>query len=80
MTRFKEIFITGGGGYVGAVLVPQLIRSGYRVRVLDLFLFGENVFGTLANHPNLQLVKGDIRNEDLLRKTIPGSDAVIHLA
>lgn len=80
MPRFKEIFITGGAGYIGAVLVPQLIYSGYRVRVLDLFLFGDDVFDNLEKHPNLELIKGDIRNEDLLRRTIPGCDAVIHLA
>ncbi len=43
MKRFEQILVTGGGGYVGAVLVPKLLACGYRVKVVDLFLYGENV-------------------------------------
>lgn len=77
MTAIKTILVTGGAGYVGAVLVPKLLAHGYRVKVLDLFIFGEDV---LKDHPQLTCVKGDIRNQDLLRKVMPGCDAVIHLA
>ncbi|MDP6032198.1 MAG: SDR family oxidoreductase, partial [Alphaproteobacteria bacterium] len=73
----KKIFITGGSGYVGAVLVPHLLKRGYFISVLDLMIFGEDV---LPSHPNLNTVKGDIRNQALLEKLIPGHDAVIHLA
>jgi len=73
----KNIFITGGSGYVGAVLVPHLIEKGYSVTVLDLMIYGDNV---LPSHPNLNSVKGDIRNQVLLKELIPGHDAVIHLA
>ena len=73
----KNIFITGGAGYVGAVLVPHLIEKGYSVTVLDLMIYGDNV---LPSHPNLNSVKGDIRNQVLLKELIPGHDAVIHLA
>jgi nucleoside-diphosphate-sugar epimerase len=75
--RMKTIYITGGGGYVGAVLVPKLLAAGYHVRVLDLFIYGEHV---LPKHERLQLIKGDLRDAKLLAKTIPGSEAVIHLA
>ena len=71
------IYVTGGAGYVGAVLVPKLLGAGYRVRVLDLFLYGEDV---LPKHANLESIKGDLRDSKLLRKTLPGVDAVIHLA
>jgi len=73
----NKIFITGGAGYVGAVLVPNLLDNGYVVTVLDLMIYGENV---LPSHPNLNAVKGDIRDQTLLQKLLPGHDAVIHLA
>ena len=73
----NKIFITGGAGYVGAVLVPHLLEIDYKVTVLDLMIYGEDV---LPKHPNLQLVKGDIRDQALLKKLIPGNNAVIHLA
>jgi nucleoside-diphosphate-sugar epimerase len=73
----KKIFITGGAGYVGSVLVPKLLDIGYEVTVLDLMIYGEEV---LPKHKNLNAVKGDIRDIELLEKIIPGHDAVIHLA
>ena len=73
----KKIFITGGAGYVGAVLVPHLLNKGYTVTVLDLMIYGDEV---LPTNPNLNAVKSDIRNQVLLEKLIPGHDAVIHLA
>ena len=72
-----KIFITGGAGYVGAVLVPNLLENGYVVTVLDLMIYGENV---LPSHSNLNAVKGDIRDQARLQKLLPGHDAVIHLA
>ena len=75
--QFSNIFVTGGGGYVGAVLVPRLLKEGYRVTVLDLMIYGEYV---LPTHPRLNVVRGDIRNQTLLEEIIPGHDALIHLA
>ena len=65
----KKIFITGGAGYVGAVLVPHLLEKDYFVTVLDLMIYGEDV---LPSHPNLNAVKGDIRDQNLLNELIPG--------
>ncbi|MBL7951218.1 MAG: SDR family oxidoreductase [Flavobacteriales bacterium] len=73
----KNIFITGGAGYVGSVLVPKLLDKGYNVTVLDLMIYGEEV---LPKHERLNAVKGDIRDQALLRKLLAGQDAVIHLA
>ena len=73
----NRIFITGGAGYVGSVLTPYLISKGYQVTVLDLMIYGSEV---LKKNKNLKIIKGDIRDENLLRKSIPGHDAVIHLA
>ena len=73
----NKLFITGGAGYVGAVLVPYLLEKGYIVTVLDLMIYGE---GVLPTHSNLKSVKGDIRHQDLLKELVPGHDSVIHLA
>ncbi len=75
-----KVFVTGGAGYVGAVLVPKLLKAGHKVKVLDLYLYGDNVLDSVKNDPNLAQVKGDIRNKALLEKEIKGYDAVIHLA
>jgi len=73
----KKIFITGGAGYVGSKLVPKLLALDYEVTVLDLMIYGESV---LDDHNKLKKIKGDIRNENLLKKIIPSHDIVIHLA
>jgi nucleoside-diphosphate-sugar epimerase len=73
----KNIFITGGGGYVGSALTDYLIEEGYNVTVYDLFLYGKNVF---SSKNNLSLVEGDIRNIEFLKSKLKGHDAVIHLA
>ena len=73
----KKIFITGGAGYVGCSLVDKLIEKNYEVTVLDLCLYGDNVF---KDKSKVNLIKGDIRNQKLLSDNLPGHYAVIHLA
>ena len=80
MNGIRKIAITGGGGYVGSELVKILLEEGKEVKVLDLFIYGEDVFGEYNGHDNLTCIKGDIRNKDDLREAFSGSDAVIHLA
>lgn len=79
-SAIETVLVTGGAGYVGSVLVPKLLYAGYRVKVLDLFLYGKEVLDGVRNHPFLQPIEGDIRNRPLLEEVIPGCDAVIHLA
>src|SRR5713226_5658705 len=74
------VLVTGGAGYVGAALVPALLREGYKVRVLDLYLYGEDVLDAVKSDSNLQQIKGDLRDSEVLDKAVPGCDAVIHLA
>ena len=78
--RFPKVAITGGGGYVGSALVPYLIDRGYEVTVLDLFWYGDDIYPDLEGSGKLRKVKGDIRNEDDLRRAFEGQDAVLHLA
>lgn len=80
MNNTKKVFVTGGAGYVGAVMVPKLLNKGYHVKVIDLYIYGDDVLSAVKGYPNLKEVKGDIRDRDLLEKEIPGTDVVIHLA
>lgn len=76
--EIRTVLVTGGAGYVGAVLVPKLLARGYHVKVLDLCLFGEDVLP--LGSPGLELVRGDLRDQDLLRGALRAVDGVIHLA
>ncbi len=73
---FKRVLITGGAGYVGHVLTPQLLADGYEVTVYDTFYFGSR----LARHQNLRLVEADIRDAEQFSRAVQGIDVVIHLA
>jgi nucleoside-diphosphate-sugar epimerase len=72
----QNVLITGGAGYVGHVLTPRLLQSGYHVTVYDRLFFGCR----LPNHPKLHVVQGDIRDTEKLAPLFEGQDAVLHLA
>jgi len=74
------ILVTGGAGYIGNILVEKLLEKDYKVRVLDLMLFGDDALKPLKDNENLEIVVGDIRNIRDLVYTINGVDTVIHLA
>jgi nucleoside-diphosphate-sugar epimerase len=76
----KTVLVTGGAGYVGARLVPRLLADGYRVKVVDLYIFGDDVLAPVATDARLEQIKGDIRDQRLLGEALTGVDAVIHLA
>ena len=72
----KNILITGGAGYVGCVLTPQLLNAGYRVTVYDTFWYGN----LLPKHANLRTIEGDIRDTGRLADAFRDIEAVISLA
>ena len=57
----RRVVVTGGAGYVGSALVPKLLDAGHEVKVIDLYLFGRDVLGSVAGHASLCEVEGDIR-------------------
>ncbi|HOX28193.1 MAG TPA: SDR family oxidoreductase [bacterium] len=76
----ETVLVTGGAGYVGSVLVPKLLSAGYRVKVLDLYIYGDDVLSSVKGNSDLIEIKGDIRNADLLDGILEDCDSVIHLA
>mgnify|MGYP001577786442 CR=1 FL=1 len=79
-SRIKKVLVTGGAGYVGAVLVPKLLSEGYEVVVLDAMFFTDMGLTAVKSHPGLTIIVGDIRDEIVVKKSLAGIDAVIHLA
>lgn len=78
--QFKKVMVTGGAGYVGSRLIPKLLDNGYEVNVLDLYIYGKDVFGSYHGHKGLTEICGDIRDPEAVRTAMKGCDAVIHLA
>ena len=74
----KKVLVTGGAGYCGSVLVPDLLNNNYKVRVLDTLFFG-NPFKDYKSK-NLEIVQGDIRDQSVVKKCLDEIDIVIHLA
>ena len=78
--RDTVVLVTGGAGYVGSHLVRKLLQRGYRVRVLDSLLYGDQGILALRGNPHFELLKGDIRDPDQLARAVKGVDGVIALA
>ncbi len=76
----ERVLLTGGAGYVGSLLAPMLLEQGCEVTILDNFLYGAQPVLGFCRHPNLSLLKGDIRDEALIRRTVPKHDWILHLA
>ena len=75
---FDNVVVTGGAGYVGSMLIPQLLEDGYRVTVLDKLYFGARHLP--EDDQRVRVVNGDIRDPAVLASVFEGADAVIHLA
>ncbi len=76
--KFQSVFITGGSGYVGSSLVPDLLKKNYFVTVYDILYFGDDFLP--KENPNLKIIKGDIRDTSKLEKSCRGHDVFLNLA
>jgi nucleoside-diphosphate-sugar epimerase len=77
--KTKNVLLIGGAGYIGSILVRELLRKGYRVRLLDILLYGDAPIADLCNHPRFELIKGDFRYIDVVVHAMRDMDTVIHL-
>lgn len=75
-----NILVTGGAGYLGSTMVPDLLESGHKVTVLDNFLYKQSSLNHVCHHPNFSVVKGDIRIEHVMAPLIKKADIIIPLA
>ena len=75
-----NILVTGGAGYLGSTMVPDLLQLGHRVTVLDSFMYKQASLNHVCHHPNFTVVKGDIRIEGVMAPLIKKADIVIPLA
>jgi nucleoside-diphosphate-sugar epimerase len=82
MSKSKQanILITGGAGYLGSVLAPILLQEGFGVTVLDSFIFGQNSLMDCCGQDRFRVIRGDVRNERVLKEAIASQDIIIPLA
>ncbi len=76
----QKVLVTGGAGFVGSVLVPELLNRGYKVRVLDNLMYNQSSLLQCCSNRNFEFIKGDIRDSDTLKKSLRDVDCIIHLA
>ncbi len=76
----QNILVTGGAGYIGSTLVPDLLNLGHKITVIDNFMYNQTSLAGIARHKNLELVFGDVRNESLMKQLVTKADVVIPLA
>jgi nucleoside-diphosphate-sugar epimerase len=75
-----QILVTGGAGYIGSVLVPRLLNDGHDVTVVDSFMYGQTSLLDCCIEPKLTIVRGDVRNQTLMKPLVARADAILPLA
>ena len=76
----KNILVTGGAGYLGSTMVLALLNKGYKVTVLDNFMFKQNSLAHVCSNPNFEIVRGDIRDKEIMQDLMKSADVIIPLA
>ena len=76
----KKVLVTGAAGYIGSVLTPELLKTGYEVVAIDNFMYHQTSLLDCAHHKTLSIIRGDARDEALLKKHLTGVDFIIPLA
>src|SRR5437773_10342088 len=72
-----KVLVTGGAGYIGSTLVPTLLAQGYHVTVIDSFIFGQSSLLDCCSNPNFRVIKGDVRNHDLIATELARHDIIV---
>jgi len=80
MANEQSILVTGGAGYLGSILVPELLAAGHRVTVLDNFMYRQNSLAQCCANPKFNVVNGDVRAEETVRALLKSTDTIIPLA
>ncbi len=80
MTQKYNILVTGGAGYLGSTMVPDLLAAGHKVTVVDNFMFKQATLNHCCHHDNFSVIKGDIRSEKTMAPLIAKADVIIPLA
>ncbi len=75
-----NILVTGGAGYLGSILVPELLARGHHVTVLDNFMFRQNSLAQLCIDPHFSVVNGDVRSAEVVNPLLKKADIIIPLA
>src|SRR5260221_2912639 len=80
MSKSSSILVTGGAGYLGSIMVPELLAAGHRVTVLDSFMYRQASLNAICHLPNFTPVRGDSRQESVLQPLVAKADIIIPLA
>tara|TARA_B100001175_G_C19416250_1_gene593799 strand:+ start:65 stop:997 length:933 start_codon:yes stop_codon:yes gene_type:complete len=75
-----KILITGGAGYIGSILVPELIKLKHKITVIDNFMFKQSSLNHLCVFENFKIINGDIRDKKLMKELLKDNDLIIPLA
>jgi len=76
----NNILVTGGAGYLGSIMVPELLKAGHKVTVLDNFMYGQNSLAHVCHDPNFNAVRGDVRTKDKIAPLLKDAEIIIPLA
>jgi nucleoside-diphosphate-sugar epimerase len=76
----NNILVTGGAGYIGSIMIPELLHAGHKVTVLDNLMYGQNSLAHVCHNPNFNVVRGDVRLKDTIEPLLKKAEIIIPLA